>query len=450
MFAFRWWHWFLIACIDIIGPFSTDSYIPNLPAMARELDAPPWLAGLTLQANWLAKGAATLVIGKLADSRAVGRRGALLGAFVFYVAGTVGCSLVGRDRRGGYALVACRVVQGFGEAATTVTSAVARDVLHDVDERTKMLALLGSLRPIAIVAAPSVGGLAGAALGWRYVFRGLAAWGALLFLGTALILPETRPRDDAPPGGAAREKAGFSAVVGRLRRGVAAGAHDERLAAAALAYVTLGMAGVLSFLSTIAPLLEERFALGTVEAAALIGSLPAVIIGTNAALAALISRRQRAGQRPPRPARVIRCALAIMALVAAAAVACAVGPRAPLRTRWPYLYATILLYNLGESLGMGPCMAAYLQPFADAAGVASALQITLRTAVGVAASAAVTAAVAASGVRALFLALAAAALGMQACWGLLPPPAVAPVPSPSGSYVSLADAAENADAPAAA
>ena len=42
----RPWHWLLIACIDIIGPFSTDSYIPNLPEMARELDAPTWLAGL--------------------------------------------------------------------------------------------------------------------------------------------------------------------------------------------------------------------------------------------------------------------------------------------------------------------------------------------------------------------------------------------------------------------
>lgn len=102
----RPWHWLLIACIDIIGPFSTDSYIPNLPEMARELDAPTWLAGLTLQANWLAKGVGTLAIGPLSDSPRVGRRGALLGAFVFYCAGTVGCSLVARNRGGASALVA--------------------------------------------------------------------------------------------------------------------------------------------------------------------------------------------------------------------------------------------------------------------------------------------------------------------------------------------------------
>ena len=75
----RPWHWLLIACIDIIGPFSTDSYIPNLPEMARELDAPTWLAGLTLQANWLAKGVGTLAIGPLSDSPRVGRRVVLRG-----------------------------------------------------------------------------------------------------------------------------------------------------------------------------------------------------------------------------------------------------------------------------------------------------------------------------------------------------------------------------------
>ena len=60
-------------------------------------------------------------------------------------------------------------------------TAVARDVLIDVDERTRAMAILGSLRPLAIVAAPSVGGLVGAFFGWRYVFRGLAVWGAALF-----------------------------------------------------------------------------------------------------------------------------------------------------------------------------------------------------------------------------------------------------------------------------
>lgn len=85
----------LVACIDVIGPLSTDAYIPNLPEMQRELDAPAWLGGLTLQANWLAKGVATLAIGALADDRRVGRRGALLGAFIFYVAGGAGPKLRG-------------------------------------------------------------------------------------------------------------------------------------------------------------------------------------------------------------------------------------------------------------------------------------------------------------------------------------------------------------------
>ena len=444
-FDFKWYHWFLIAAIDIIGPFSTDSYIPNLPEMSKELDAPAELGGLTLQANWLAKGVATLAIGKLADSRRVGRKGALLGAFLFYVAGTAACSTVARDRGGAWVLVGARVVQGIGESATTVTSAIARDVLLDVDERMKMLALLGSLRPIAIIAAPSVGGLAGAAFGWRYVFRGLAAWGALLFLGTAALLPETRPPDDAPAprsvngGPPAKRAAGFRAVLARLGRGAASrsGADEERLAAASLVCTTLGMAGVMAFLSTISPLLELRFDVPTVYASLLIGSLPALIIATNGALAWLIGRRQRAGTAPPTPGAVIRLSLAGTAVAAAVAIACAVGPRSPLRTSWYPLYGVLLLYNLGQSVSMGPCGAAFMQPFADSAGVAAALQIIVNTAFGVGASAAVTTTVASYGVRALLLALAAAAIGMQFAWPLLPPKRDTPLRAEDGGYVSF-------------
>ena len=48
-----------------------------MPEMARELDADAALAGLTLQANWVAKGIGTLVIGAVADSH--GRKKAILG-----------------------------------------------------------------------------------------------------------------------------------------------------------------------------------------------------------------------------------------------------------------------------------------------------------------------------------------------------------------------------------
>ena len=40
-----------------------------------------------------------------------------------------------------------------------------------------MMAILGTIRPLAIIAAPSVGGLLGNYFGWRNVFIMLSSWG---------------------------------------------------------------------------------------------------------------------------------------------------------------------------------------------------------------------------------------------------------------------------------
>jgi hypothetical protein len=33
----RWYHWLICVSLDMLGPFSTDSYIPNLPEMVDDL-----------------------------------------------------------------------------------------------------------------------------------------------------------------------------------------------------------------------------------------------------------------------------------------------------------------------------------------------------------------------------------------------------------------------------
>ena len=153
----RWYHWAIVILVDMLGPFSTDSYIPNMPAMVDELHTTQQLAGVTLQANWVVKAFATVAIGFISDQPRIGRKKAILGAFVFYIVGTLGCGLVPRSRGSGgiYWLILFRVVQALGEASTAVSSAIARDVLgDDPDRMMRMLALLVSIRPLMIIAAP--------------------------------------------------------------------------------------------------------------------------------------------------------------------------------------------------------------------------------------------------------------------------------------------------------
>ena len=117
-----------------------------------------------------------------------------------------------------------------------------------------MMAMMGMLRPLAIIAAPAIGGLLGEALGWRAVFRYvLAGWGVLNAACVFALLPETRP----PPDAAAAAGSGRGAAGGR-RRSVCGRLFCAREAAGLLLTVCFLMSFPITFLSNIAFVLEAR------------------------------------------------------------------------------------------------------------------------------------------------------------------------------------------------
>ena len=81
----RWYLWLLLLSVDMIGPFSTDAYLPNIPKMRDDLGCSLALATLTLQANWVVNALASSAVGALSDR--LGRRPVLLAAMLCYVAG---------------------------------------------------------------------------------------------------------------------------------------------------------------------------------------------------------------------------------------------------------------------------------------------------------------------------------------------------------------------------
>ena len=73
-------------------------------------------------------------------------------------------------------LIAARVVQGVGEACGPLIQAIIRDVIDDEKLRMRVTAIIGTLKPLAIISAPSIGGLIAFASGtWRSVFHLLIA-----------------------------------------------------------------------------------------------------------------------------------------------------------------------------------------------------------------------------------------------------------------------------------
>ena len=113
----------LLSSISTLGPFSTDSYVPNMPQMAGELRCSQFQAGMTMQVNILIGGVAKVVVGCAADR--LGRRPTLLVSLTIFTTASVACSLAPSVAW----LIAARGLQGVGEAGAAVPMAVMRDVL---------------------------------------------------------------------------------------------------------------------------------------------------------------------------------------------------------------------------------------------------------------------------------------------------------------------------------
>ena len=72
-----------------------------------------------------------------------------------------------------------------------IVYAIARDVFKQ-DDRTRVLGILGGLRPIVIAASPVFGGSVTAFLGWRYIFWIIGGLSLALLFMVVLLLPETK------------------------------------------------------------------------------------------------------------------------------------------------------------------------------------------------------------------------------------------------------------------
>ena len=113
----------LLLLLTVFGPISMDLYLPALPALTAELNAPTSVAQLTVTACLIGLAAGQLVAGPLSDR--LGRRGVLLVGIVAYVATSALCALAPTIE----VLILARFVQGLaGGAGIVIAQAAGRDV----------------------------------------------------------------------------------------------------------------------------------------------------------------------------------------------------------------------------------------------------------------------------------------------------------------------------------
>ncbi|RSZ33320.1 MULTISPECIES: MFS transporter [unclassified Variovorax] len=163
-------------------PVATDSYLPALPAIAKELGS----ASTSLTLFVLAFGFAQLLCGPLADR--FGRRPVLLAGLGCYTVAALGGAFADSVAL----LAGWRTLQGFSMAAILVCARAAVRDLYPAHEGPHVMAR--GLTGLGIVGlmAPLLGAWLVQGAGWRWVMAAMAAYAAVLFALCWRSFGETR------------------------------------------------------------------------------------------------------------------------------------------------------------------------------------------------------------------------------------------------------------------
>ena len=213
----------LLGALSSFAPLSIDMYLPALPAMARDLQASPATAQLSLTACLVGLAAGQLLAGPLSDAR--GRRGPLLAGIAVYAVASALCIAA----PGIWVLLVLRLAQGLaGAAGIVIARAVVRD-RYEGEAMARFYALLLIVNGAAPILAPVLGAQLLRLTSWRGVFAVLAGIGLVLLAATAAGLPES-----LPPGR-------------RLAGGLQATLHDGRQLLADREFCAYALASGLAF-----------------------------------------------------------------------------------------------------------------------------------------------------------------------------------------------------------
>jgi MFS transporter, DHA1 family, multidrug resistance protein len=173
----------LLGALSTFGPLSMDMYLPGLPDLTRDLDAPAWAAQLTITSCMAGLALGQLVAGPLSDR--LGRRGPLLAGLAAYAVTSALCALAPSI----WWLEIVRLVQGLaGAAGIVIARAIVRD-RYEGSSAARIYSLLMLVAGLAPILAPLLGGQLLHVTDWRGVFLALAAVGAALLVA-AVRWPE--------------------------------------------------------------------------------------------------------------------------------------------------------------------------------------------------------------------------------------------------------------------
>ncbi len=335
-----------------IGPLTIDMYLPALPTITRELETTSAAVQLTLTGTLIGLALGQLVLGPVSD--AIGRKRPLLAGTALHVL----ASLLVVIAPNLAVLGGLRVLQGVGTAAGAVIAlAIVRD-LYDGRAAATMLSRLFLVLGAAPVLAPTIGGEMLRYTSWRGIFALLAAYGVVMIVVGARLLPETLPPERRRSSGVAGTLRGYRVLL------------RDRAYVGLVLVAGLTMAGLFSYVSGSAFVYQGEFGLDEQQFGLLFGAGAFWLIAATQLNPVLLRRWS--------PAQVLVAGTVAGAVAGAVLVALAVTTTGGLWGVALSLWA--VLFACGLALPNAPALA--LSRHGDAAGTAAALLGAVQFGVG--------------------------------------------------------------------
>ncbi|WP_282610083.1 multidrug effflux MFS transporter [Pelagibius sp. Alg239-R121] len=177
---------FILAVLSALAPFSIDTYLPAVPAMADYFGASVHRVEWSISSYFLGFAVGQLLGGPLSDS--LGRRKIALWGLALFVSASLAISFVTSVDW----MIALRVVQAIGGGfSVVVVAAIVRDRFEG-REAARIYTLIGLMMMVAPLIAPAVGALLLEFWSWQAIFVALAVYGVLTVAGILTLLSETR------------------------------------------------------------------------------------------------------------------------------------------------------------------------------------------------------------------------------------------------------------------
>lgn len=185
----------LLGAMSAVPAMTMDMYLPSMPEMTRDLGTTQSLVQGTISGLMIGAAVGQLLWGPISDR--FGRRRPFMVGVSLHVVMSIACAFSPDI----YFMLAARILQGVGNAATIVAAMAALRDRYNGPAASSGLSGIQSIVAIAPLIAPSIGGFIAHLWGWRAVFIALALVGLAVIAMVALLLEETHPPERRTTGG---------------------------------------------------------------------------------------------------------------------------------------------------------------------------------------------------------------------------------------------------------